>query len=132
MSYLACKHKRILRTPYNLNILVDTGLWLVMAIAASGFTFFSLKTLGKTMMAFSMIAAGLWMGLAVIHAGGLEVSTTNTIQSAIDVNGTLTPILTNSTQVFIAQGTGATFLSWMFLGFAIFTTFNVARQVVKV
>lgn len=102
-----------------------------MVVFAGIFTFFSLKTLGKTMMAFSMVAAALWMGLAVVHAGGLEVAATSSVQTAIDVNGTLTPIMTNSTDVFIPGGTQGSFMGWVFFGLAIFSTFNIARLVVK-
>lgn len=98
-----------------------------MAVAATAFTFFALKVIGKTGIAFNMLAVGLWMGLAIIHAGGLEVSSTVTVQTAIDVNGTLTPITTNSTSVFIPVGSQASFLSWLFFAFAAFAMFNVAR-----
>lgn len=98
-----------------------------MAVMAAAFTFFALKVIGKTTIAFNMIAVALWMGLAIIHAGGLEVSTTTSTQTAIDVNGTFTPYTTNSTSVFIQQGTQASWLSWVFFGFAIFAMFNVFR-----
>lgn len=106
---------------------IETGVWLIMAVAATAFTFFALKVIGKTGIAFNMVAVALWMGLAVVHAGGLEVSTTSSVQTAIDVNGTLTPITVNSTNTFIPEGTQASFLSYLFLGFALFAMFNVAR-----
>lgn len=99
---------------------IETGLWVVTAVIGSTFTFFSLKTVGKTMLAFSMLAVALWMVLAVVHAGGLEVSTTSTI-----TDGTTTWTETN---VFISEGTQATYLSWIFFGFAIFAMFNVIRS----
>jgi hypothetical protein len=110
---------------------IETGLWIVVVVIASAFTFFSIKTIGKTMIAFSMISMALWMGIAVIHAGGLEVSSTNTVQTAIAVNNTLTPILTNSTQIFIPGDTQANWLGWVFFSFAIFNAFNIARLVTK-
>lgn len=98
-----------------------------MAVMGTAFTFFALKVIGKTGIAFNMIAVALWMGLAIIHAGGLEVSSTTTTNTAIDVNGTLTPISTNSTSTFISGGTQASWLSYVFFGFAIFAMFNVFR-----
>ena len=100
---------------------------MLMAVMATAFTFFALKVIGKTTIAFNMVAVSLWMGLAIIHAGGLEVSASSTQQTAIDVNGTLTPVQLNSTNVFIAEGTQGSFLSYLFLGFALFSMFNVFR-----
>lgn len=98
-----------------------------MAVVATAFTFFALKVIGKTTIAFNMVAVALWMGLAIIHAGGLEVSATTVTSTSIDVNGTLTPITTNSTNILIPEGTQGSWLSWMFLGFALFAMFNVFR-----
>ena len=96
-----------------------------MAVTATAFTFFALKTIGKTGIAFNMVAVSLWMGLAIIHAGGLEVSTTSNNLS-YDGAGVL---LFNETKTdtFIPSGTQASFLSWLFFGFALFAMFNVAR-----
>ena len=96
-----------------------------MAVTASAFTFFALKVIGKTGIAFNMLAVALWMGLAIIHAGGLEVVTTSNNLS-YDGSGVL---LFNETRsdVFIPGGTQASFLSWLFFAFAAFAMFNVAR-----
>lgn len=96
-----------------------------MAVVATAFTFFALKVIGKTTIAFNMVAVALWMMLAVIHAGGLEVSTTTETLS-YDGAGVL---LFNETKTdaFIPGGTQANWLSWMFLGFALFAMFNVFR-----
>ena len=96
-----------------------------MAVVATAFTFFALKVIGKTGIAFNMVAVALWMGLAIIHAGGLEVSTTSQ-NLTYDGAGVLVFNETN-TDTFIPVGTQATFLSYLFLGFALFAMFNVAR-----
>lgn len=96
-----------------------------MAVMAAAFTFFALKVIGKTTIAFNMIAVALWMGLAIIHAGGLGVSTTSQNLS-YDGAGTLLFNETN-TDVFIPEGTQASWLSWVFFGFALFAMFNVFR-----
>lgn len=96
-----------------------------MAVVAAAFTFFALKVIGKTTIAFNMVAVSLWMGLAIIHAGGLEVSTTS---ENITYDGTGVLVFNETkTDTFIPGGTQASWLSWMFLGFALFAMFNVFR-----
>ena len=96
-----------------------------MAVMGAAFTFFALKVIGKTTIAFNMVAVALWMGLAIIHAGGLEISTT-TNNLTYDGAGVL---LFNETKadVFIPEGTQGSWLSWVFFGFAVFAMFNVFR-----
>ena len=96
-----------------------------MAVMGAVFTFAALKVIGKTTIAFNMVAVALWMGLAIIHAGGLEVSTTSENLS-YDGAGTLL-FNETKTETFIPEGTQGSWLSWVFLGFALFAMFNVFR-----
>lgn len=107
----------------------ETGLWIIITAMASIFTFVSLKTVDKASMAFHLVAVALWMGLSAIHAGGFEVSASSE-EIVRNINGT---ILTNSTtyDVLIPGGTTASWLSYLFLGFAIFNIMLVFKQVVK-
>lgn len=108
---------------------LETGLWLLMAGMAAGFTFFSLKTVEKTSLAFHLIAMALWMGLATFHAAGYEVAATS---SSLVYNGT-GHLIENATNnnTFIPGDTEASWLSYLFLGFAIFNIMLVFKQIVK-
>lgn len=108
---------------------VETGLWVILAIMGSVFTFVSLKTVDKASMAFHLIAVALWMGLSVFAAAGYEVSSSTT-NFTYDASGAL---LFNQTQtdVFIPAGTTASWLSFLFLGFAIFNIMLVFKQIVR-
>ena len=108
---------------------VETGLWIILAIMASVFTFVSLKTADKASMAFHLVAVALWMGLSIFAAAGYEVSA-STVNYTYDANGAL---LFNQTQtdVFIPSGTTASWLSFLFLGFAIFNIMLVFKQIVR-
>lgn len=109
--------------------ILETGLWMLMAGMAAAFTFFSLKTVEKTSMAFHLVAVALWMGLSVFHAGGYEISATSI---TLTYNETA-DLIFNETKadVFIHGGTTASWLSYLFLGFAIFNIMLVFKQVVK-
>jgi len=120
------RNKKLLTLGKQLILLpFETGLWLLIAVIATAFTFFALKVIGKTAIAFNMIAVALWMGLAIIHAGGLEVSTSST-NLTYDGAGALQFNETKS-EMFIPGGTQANWLSYLFLGFALFAMFNVFR-----
>ena len=109
--------------------ILESGLWILMAGMAAVFTFVSLKTVDKASMAFHLISVALWMGLSAIHAGGFEVAATSS-EIVRNVNGT---IVTNATtyDTLIPGGTTASWLSYLFLGFAIFNIMLVFKQVVK-
>lgn len=109
--------------------ILETGLWILMAVMASAFTFFSLKTVEKTSIAFHLVAVALWMGLSAFHAGGYEVAATST---NMVYNGTGS-LIENATKhdTLIPGGTTASWLAYLFLGFAIFNIMLVFKQVVK-
>lgn len=110
--------------------ILETGLWILMAGMAAAFTFFSLKTVEKTSLAFHLIAVALWMGLATFHAGGYEVAATST---NLGYNATTGILILNETtkDTLIPGGTTASWLSYLFLGFAIFNIMLVFKQIVK-
>ena len=109
--------------------ILETGLWILIAVIASAFTFFSLKTVEKTSMAFHLVAVALWMGLSAIHAGGFEVAATS---SNLTYNGTGFLLFNETkTDTLIPGGTTASWLAYLFLGFAIFNIMLVFKQVVK-
>ena len=111
-------------------MVIETGLWLLIAVAATAFTFLSLKTVDRASMGFHMLAVALWMILAVMHASGLEVAATS---NNLTYNGTNYLIFNETkTDVFIPGGTEANWLSILFLGFAIFNVLMVFKQVVRV
>ena len=107
----------------------ETGLWIILAIMASVFTFVSLKLVDKASMAFHLVAVALWMGLSVLGAAGYEISSSTT-NLTYDATGAL---LFNQTQadVFIPGGTTSSWLSYLFLGFAIFNIMLVFKQIVR-
>ena len=107
----------------------ETGLWIIIAVMASAFTFVSFKAVDKAAIAFHMISVALWMGLAILSAGGYEISSTTT-NLTYDIDGNL---IFNQTQsdVFLPAGTSASWLSYLFLGFAIFNLLLVFKQVVR-
>ena len=108
---------------------LETGLWLLMAGMAAAFTFFSLKTVDKASIAFHLVAVALWMGLSALHAGGFEVGATS---SNLTYNGTGALLFNETkTDTFIPGGTTASWLSYLFLGFAIFNIMLVFKQVTK-
>ena len=108
---------------------LETGLWVLMAIMATAFTFFSIKTADKASLAFHMVAMALWIGLAIFHSAGYEVAATS---NNLSYNGTGHLVLNETnTDTLIPGGTAASWLSYLFLGFAIFNLLLVFKQVVK-
>lgn len=108
---------------------IETGLWSIIAIIGVVFTFFSIKTVDKASIAFHMIAIAMFAGLSALHAGGYEVAATST---NITYNATNDMIFNETaSSVFIPGGTQGTWLSFLFMGFAIFNLFLVFKQVVK-
>lgn len=107
----------------------ESGLWIFLVIGATGFTFMSLKTVDKASVAFHMLAMALWMGLAVIHSAGFEVAATSTNLTYNETGN----LIFNETKsdTLIPGGTSASWISWLFLSFAIFNLGMVFKQVVK-
>lgn len=108
---------------------METGLWLVIAVIGTAFTFFSIKMTDKASIAFHMIAIAMFAGLSAVHAGGYEVAATST-HMTYNETGDLVFNETNA-DVFLPGGTQGSWLSYLFMGFAIFNLFLIFKQVVR-
>lgn len=108
---------------------LETGLWIIIAVIGTAFTFFSIKMTDKASIAFHMVAIAMFAGLSAIHAGGYEVAATST---NITYNATNDMIFNETaSSVMIPGGTQGTWLSYLFMGFAIFNLFLIFKQVVR-
>ena len=108
---------------------IETGLWIIIAVIGTAFTFFSIKMTDKASIAFHMIATAMFAGLSAVHAGGYEVAATS-VHYTYNATGDLMFNETNS-DTFIPGGTQGSWLSYLFMGFAIFNLFLVFKQVVR-
>lgn len=100
----------------------EAGLWVMLIVLASFFTFASMKTLGQARAGFTMLAMALWAGLSIISAAGYEIAAT---ESATDGVNTW-----EFTRTIIPGGETASWLSYLFIGFALFNIFNAFKEVV--
>ena len=106
----------------------ETGLWLILIVVAGVFTFVSLKVVGGAKPAFMMLSLALWFGLGMIHASGYEIAA-YTNSTWTDTGSTI--IWSNSNyERLIPGGTTASWLSYLFFGFAIFNIFNLFKEVI--
>lgn len=108
---------------------IETGLWIIIAVIGTAFTFFSIKMTDKASIAFHMIAIAMFAGLSAVHAGGYEVAATS---NNLTYNAT-NDLIFNETHsdTFIPGGTQGSWLSYLFMGFAIFNLFLIFKQVVR-
>lgn len=105
---------------------IEIGLWLFMVIPSAVFTFVRFPQFGTAQVALQMLAMGMFLGLAVLHAGGYEVSSESTT-TLYDQKGKV--IGTNVDHiVLIAGGETYSWLAFVFVGFAIFNITSLFRE----
>lgn len=106
----------------------ETGLWLILVITAVVFTFTSMKTVGGARAAFTMIGMALFAGLSIIHASGYEVAAYTNSTWTDSASGV---IWSNTNyETLIPGGSTASWLSYLFMAFAIFNIVNLFREVI--
>ena len=106
----------------------ETGLWLMLVIIASVFTFTSMKTVGGARAAFTMLGMALFAGLSIIHASGYEVAAYTNSTWTDSASGV---VWSNTNyERLIPGGETASWLSFIFMGFVIFNIVNLFREVV--
>jgi len=108
--------------------ILDTGLWIILVTIATVFTFVSFKIPGSGKIAFHILAVALWMGLAMIHGGGTEVSA-YTNSTWVDSSG----MQFNNTSYdrFIPGGETAYWLGYLFMGFGILNLLFIFSELMK-
>ena len=104
---------------------LDTGLFLFMVIAAFAFTLVSFRAVSMFSGFLQVIAFALFIGLYLILAAGVEVST---ITTDLEYNNAGS-LVSNSTitEVLITGGTDTNWISWVFLGFAVLSFMLMVR-----
>lgn len=106
----------------------ETGLWIILVTIATAFTFISFKMPGSGKIAFHIIAVALWMGLAMIHSAGFEVSA-YTNSTWVDSSG----MQFNNTSYnrLIPGGETAYWLGYLFMAFGILNLLFIFSELTK-
>lgn len=114
---------------------METGLFAIMLVFGSAFTFFAFREgLGKLGGMLHILGLAFFLGLAIFMGSGYEVSTTITGGSELHYNGTTGLLMENVTKadqktVLLAGGTNSFWLAFVFMGFSVMNLFMFIRDI---
>ena len=109
--------------------MLETGLFLFLLAFSFGFMFWAwMRQASIFSSILRIVAIAMFFGLALYVGSGIEVGTTTTQDTAIYTpagweNGT-----TTTKTILLAEGS-ASWMSWVFMGFAILNMILLVKQV---
>lgn len=105
---------------------VELGLYLILVVPASIFTFVMFTQFGTAKVALQMLAMAMFIGLSVLHAGGYGVES---IATTTTYNAGGNAIGTNVEQIIIIpDGENANWLSFVYAALSIFNISSLFRE----
>jgi len=109
--------------------MLETGLFIFLLAFSFGFMFWAfIRNASVFSSVLRLVSIAMFMGMAVYIGSGVGVgTTTNLTETQIGPAGNTT-ITSTQTTVLLAEGS-ASWLSWIFMGFAILNIILLVKEV---